>query len=213
MNCSELEALLCDYAEGALSPAQRDEVELHLSGCSACAQMARDAAAAVGFMRSIPHVEPPPGLITRILFEKPASHTEAKERSRGLRAALGRFFGPVLEPRFAMGMAMTVLSFALLGRFAGIHVRQLQLSDLEPVTVYHRLEDQSRRTWARAVTFYESLRYVYELRSRLSELTAQKDETAQPAVPPQGPQDTGSGSPRPGKQPAPEAGARGKVSQ
>jgi hypothetical protein len=70
-----------------------------------------------------------------------------------------------------MGMAMTVLSFAMLGRFAGIQVRQLKPSDLNPANVWVALEDKAQRTWDRGVKYYESLRLVYELQTRVKEWT------------------------------------------
>ena len=43
MTCAHLEIALCDYLDGTLSSAEKAEVERHLSGCAACAEMARDA--------------------------------------------------------------------------------------------------------------------------------------------------------------------------
>src|SRR5205807_6917955 len=66
MNCAELEALICDYVDGTLAPAQRTELESHLAECPACAELARDSAAAIAFIDRAADVEPPPELITRI---------------------------------------------------------------------------------------------------------------------------------------------------
>jgi hypothetical protein len=96
---------------------------------------------------------------------------------------LGRLLEPVLQPRFAMGMAMTILSFSMLGRFVGINVRQLQASDLEPAKVWAAVDDRMNRGWTRAVKFYESLRLVYEVRSRLRELTEAETEPANSGAP------------------------------
>jgi hypothetical protein len=73
-------------------------------------------------------------------------------------------------------MAMTILSLAMLARAARIDVRQLSLSDLDPVRIWRNVDDRTHRSWTRAVKFYESLRFVYEIRSRLTELTAQEEE-------------------------------------
>ena len=80
-----------------------------------------------------------------------------------------RWIDPVLQPRFAMGMAMTVLSFAMLGRFAGIEIRQLKPSDLDPAKVWMTIEDRAVRTWERGVKYYQSMRLVYDVQTRLSE--------------------------------------------
>jgi hypothetical protein len=72
-----------------------------------------------------------------------------------------------------MGMAMTILSFAMLGRFAGryagIEMRQIKPSDLNPVAVWTAVEDQALRMWERGVKYYENLRLVYEIQTRLKD--------------------------------------------
>jgi hypothetical protein len=49
MKCEDAEILICDYA--TLSSADRFELERHLAECPACAELARDSAAAVDFMK------------------------------------------------------------------------------------------------------------------------------------------------------------------
>jgi anti-sigma factor RsiW len=184
MNCSELEALLCDHLDGTLPPGQEAEVKGHLAQCPSCAEMARDCAAVVALAGRAAEVEPPPELVTRILFDLAANREKSLERQRGPWALLGHLLGPVLQPRFAMGMAMTILSFSMLARFAGINVRQLSLSDLDPVKVWQTADNRVHRTWTRAVQFYESLRFVYDIRSRLGELTAEDNAGGAEGAPP-----------------------------
>ena len=69
---------------------------------------------------------------------------------------------------------MTILSFAMLGRFAGINMRQLKPSDLDPVKVYVAAEDKVQRTWARTVKYYENLRVVFEIQTQLKEWADQQ---------------------------------------
>ena len=69
MTCAEAEVLICDYA--SLPSAERFELERHLGECPACAELARDSAAALAFMERAADVEPPPELITKILFDAP----------------------------------------------------------------------------------------------------------------------------------------------
>ncbi|MCS6952109.1 MAG: zf-HC2 domain-containing protein [Bryobacterales bacterium] len=194
MTCAELELLLCDYLDGALEPERRRQVDQHLASCSLCAELARDAASAAAYLRQVPPVEPPPELVTRILFELGAADQQTGQR-RGLRALLARFRDPVLQPRLAMGMAMTILSFSMLARFAGISIRQIQPADLSPVRLWEAVDDKVHRTWARAMKFYESLRLVYEVRSRLRELTAPEEEAAVPAGEPQALQNSPGAAP------------------
>ncbi len=176
MKCVDLEALLCDYVDGTLTPAERATVELHLGQCPACRQLAADAAEAVQFIERAAVVEPPPALVNKILFD--ARQMGLAAQPRGARRGFFRFFEPLLQPRFAMGMAMTILSFSMLGRFSGIQVRQLRAADLEPAKVWATLEDKAHRAWERTQKYYESLRLVYEIQQTLNEWNQPAEEAS-----------------------------------
>jgi len=177
MSCAEIEILLCDYVDGTLAPAQKADVERHLHECPACAEMARDSAAAVAFMETAANVEPPPELVTRILFDAPWSKGKAKT---GARNRISWVFSSILQPKFAMSMAMTILSLSILARFV-MPVRQLRPADLEPAKVWAALEDRGYRAWARTVKFYENLKVVYQIQTTLREWQ-QQDEDRKPAA-------------------------------
>lgn len=176
MNCADLEILLCDYLDGTLSPDGRAEVERHMAGCPNCAALARDVTAAVSFMERAAEVEPPPELLTRILFELPPAHHARARQPSGLRRFFQGRLQPMLQPRFAMGFAMTILSFSLLGRFAGISPRQITLDDLRPAKVWQTVDDKFYRGWQRTVKFYENLRFVYEIQNQLHEWRQKEQE-------------------------------------
>ena len=179
MTCAELETTICDYVDGILDGEPKAAVESHLAKCATCAELARDAKAAVAFMESVPAVEPPDELVTRLLFEAPTSRDRA--RRGGIKDLLTRWIQPVLQPRFAMGMAMTILSFSLLGKFVGISDRQIEASDLHPATVWEAVDDRAHRTWDSIVRYYENLRVVYQIQSRLSEWTEEQPPASEPA--------------------------------
>ena len=179
MNCAEFDILICDYIDGTLDgPAQGDAraaVEAHLADCAACRLLVADARSVLSFFEGVPEVEPPPQLITRIIHEVPAldgGHVPAGRTASGLGGWLRGWIKPVLQPRMAMGMAMTILSFSMLGRFTA-PVKQLKPSDLDPVKVWAAVEDKSHRLWDRTLKSYESLRVVYEIQSRLKDLSDQ----------------------------------------
>ena len=86
MNCAEFEIPICDYVDGTLSADRRAEVERHLAECPACAELARDSAAALAFMETAAEAGPPPELVTRILFEAP--WRKNKPAANGLRRVL-----------------------------------------------------------------------------------------------------------------------------
>ena len=179
MTCAELEILICDYVDGTLGPDARTSVEQHLAACRNCAELARDATAAVGFMERAADVEPPPELMTRLLFNAPWVHP--KTATTGARNWFRKVLHPILQPRFAMGMAMTILSFAMLARFVAPK-RQLRSADLAPAAVWAGVEDRVYRGWQRTVKFYESLKVVYQIQTKLRDWQQQQEEEQKPAA-------------------------------
>ena len=180
MNCAELDILICDYVDGALNSTARAAVESHLAGCGSCQALVDDSRAVLSFLEGVPAVEPPPQLITRIINEVPAAEGRSALGGRPKGAMSGGVGGwlrgwmrPMMQPRLAMGMAMTILSFSMLGRFTA-PVKQLRPSDLDPVKVWAAVEDKSHRVWDRTLKYYESLRVVYEIQSRLKDLSDQE---------------------------------------
>jgi hypothetical protein len=176
MTCAELEILLCDYVDGTLHLDQRAALENHLEGCAACTQLAVDVTGVTAFIERVAIVEPPAELMTRILHYAPNARQAAVEESAGpSRSWISRLLGgvrqSVLQPRYVMGMAMTILSFSMLARFAHIEPRQLRPADLDPVKVWQGIDDRSHRVWDRTMKYYDNLKLVIEVQSRLKEWT------------------------------------------
>jgi len=182
MNCAEIEILICDYVDGTLAPAGRAEVEHHLAECPACAVLAEDSTSAVQFIERAAEVEPPQELVSRILFDPPWRH-----QGKGW---LKRTFHAVLQPKFAMSMALTVLSLSMMLP----KMRQLEPSDLAPAQIWAGLEDRGYRIWARTMKFYDNLKFVYQIQTTLREWQQQAPE-AQPATSPE------TGNPSPAQKP------------
>jgi len=136
-----------------------------------------------------------------LLFEITSGPSRELVRPSWVRRVFGRWLEPVLQPRFAMGMAMTVLSFAMLGRFSGIEVRQLKPSDLDPVQIWMTTEDRASRVWEHAVKYYDGLRLVYEIRAQLREWT---DDPGEPGDA-RGQSGSGTGGPSPNSNAAPSS--------
>jgi hypothetical protein len=176
MNCAELEIILCDYMDGTLAPEARADVDRHIAECPACAELARDVSATVNFIGRAAEVEPPPELMTRILFELPSAHHARAHEPGAARKLFQGWLQPILQPRFAMGFAMTILSFSLLGKFAGISPRQITFDDLRPVKVWQAVDDRMYRGWQRTVKYYENLRFVYEIQTQLREWKQREQE-------------------------------------
>ncbi len=188
MNCGEAEVLLADYLDGTLSQDERAALERHTSGCTSCRALLDDASAAVSFLRRAEDVIPPQELITRIAYGAPIGRVRMPfERQSLWNRLTSKWLQPVLQPRLAMGMAMTILSFAMLERCTGVHVQHLQAADFNPVRIWGDVEDRAFRVKDRAVKYYENLRWVYEIETRLKALQEQQaalqqgqDKTAEP---------------------------------
>ncbi len=173
MNCADCEILICDYVDGALPAARAAEVRAHLAQCPLCAELARDSAAAVEFIARAETVEPPPELITRILFEAPWNKGKAKQSA--LRKAIAGLLSPILQPRFAMGMAMTILSLSLLFRY-------VSPAPASPAKIWANVEDHAYRTWVRTVKFYDNLKFVYQIQTTLRRWQRQQEDDNQSAA-------------------------------
>jgi hypothetical protein len=168
MNCADVEILICDYVDGTLAPDARADVERHLAECRSCAELARDATEAVQFIERAADVEPPPELISQILFDPPWH----KQRSRRLATR----FHALLQPRFAMGMALTVLSFAMIMP----KMRNFQPADLSPAAVWAGIEGRADRMWARTQKYYDNLKFIYQIRATLRDWQQRAQETSEP---------------------------------
>jgi hypothetical protein len=165
MNCADVEILLAEYVDGTLSAEAKAALEGHLPGCRSCAELASDAAAAVAFMERAAAVEAPPELVTRILFQVPSATLKPTLARRLFGRTVARWLDPLLQPRFAMGMAMTVLSVAMLT----LPLRQLKAADLQPAKIWTTGEDSVNRLWERGVKYYQNLRLVLEIEGRLKQ--------------------------------------------
>jgi hypothetical protein len=173
MNCADAEILICDYLDGTLDSARTADLERHLAGCAGCTELAADARAAIGFMERAADVEPPPALVNRILFEQ--RWKQQASRTAGARAWIHKITQPVLQPKFAMSMAITILSLAWLVKYVA-PARPITAADFNPVRVWHSVDDRAYRGWERTVKFYESIKFVYQVRARLQEWNQQQDE-------------------------------------
>ena len=102
------------------------------------------------------------------------------------RSAFGQI---LLQPRLAMTAAMAFFSVTLTMNLMGIHPLELRASDLTPSS----LKRDFASSKASVVRYYEGLRVVYELESRVHDLQTAQDAdqpnepggqpSAQPAAP------------------------------
>jgi hypothetical protein len=93
-------------------------------------------------------------------------------RRRMAAAVRANSFGQIVfQPRFAMTAAMAFFSIALTLNLTGFHPTSLRASDLRPSSLQRDLIDAD----ARVVRYYEGLRVVYELESRVHDFEGASD--------------------------------------
>ena len=166
----ELENLASDYLEGLLEPGLKQEFEAHLRVCPACLEMVGDVRRALELCRTAPELEPTPWLVRKIML------ATVGERTPGLTERLLAFFRPALELRFAYGVAMAVFSLSIIVNAAGINLRRVTVSDLNPSTWRRGVNRAVHLYIARGEKFIDDLRVVYEIESRLRQLRSHPEE-------------------------------------
>jgi hypothetical protein len=172
MQCSEFEIRLCEFLDGTLAGKARMELEEHAAQCGLCAALLADSRAAQRFLSTVEDVAAPPELVTAILYRTHGAWPPAQAASAGWRA----WIEPLLQPRYVMGMAMTILSVSMLYRVAGVEIRQLELGDLNPVQIWANVDNSAHRIWNRGVKFYQNARFVYEIMTQWRAMQADDAE-------------------------------------
>ncbi len=179
-SCTEFEALLSDAIEGELTGARKESFEAHRRTCDVCGPLFAEAVAGRELLRSLEPVEPPVHLVHNILIATSgvvstrvataagvASVTPRRER---LREWWDSWFAPaaafVRQPRFAMSFGMIFFSLSLGLNAAGVKATDVAKIDLRPSALRHAYNDAQ----IRVVKYYDNIRFVYEIESKVREL-------------------------------------------
>jgi hypothetical protein len=182
MQCNEFDLLLSDALDGVLSGTGLDRFQTHARTCKVCGPLLAEAEAGRNWLKGLTEVEPPPSLVNNILASTTGVDTQrlrATARSSPPRISWWEhaqaslyesLFEPiwatVRQPRFAMsfGMAFFALSVGL--TVAGVKPADLRQVSLRPSAIRHTYY----ATQARVVHYYENVRIVYEVESRVREI-------------------------------------------
>ncbi len=188
LRCEEWELLLTDALDGHLAPAQAETFAAHSAGCPACADLlahVRQGREWLGYLQTEPQV--PANLVSRILDKTvgagavPVPLLAGAGQGTGAVAAAVPWRRNFHEMRLLMTVAMAFFSIALTLNLAGIKLSNLRVSDLRPSSIGGALSRQFYGAQGSVVKFYNNLRFVYQLESRMRELRRDVDTT--PATP------------------------------
>jgi len=180
IECAEFEALLSDALEGQLNPAHKESFEAHRRVCEICGPLFTDVQAGQQWLRSLQAVEPPAHLVHDIL-----AATSGVVSTRALAATAGgrttpfgerlrerwdSFFTPLVafvrQPRFVMSFGMIFFVVSLVLSTAGFKPSDVAKIDLRPSALRHAYNDAQ----IKVVKYYDNIRFVYEIESKVREL-------------------------------------------
>jgi Putative zinc-finger len=191
MSCAEFDALLSQAIDGTLSGDRLAAFEAHGRGCQLCGPLLQEAESGRSWLKSLTDVEPPAKLVTNILLRTSgvisakrhvASGPEAASLVSWLRQWGAMIASPLVavarQPRFAMSFGMAFFTLSVTLSLAGVKLSDLRHADLRPTAIRRTYYE----TTGRVVKYYENIRFVYEIESRVRQF---KEATA-PAEQPSG---------------------------
>lgn len=172
MQCSEFDALLSQAIDGTLSGERLTAFEGHAAQCKNCGPLLQEAEAGRSWIKSLAIVEPSSDLVNNILLRTSgvvSSRGRSQESSwfERLREMAGVAFSPIVaaarQPRFAMSFGMAFFTLSITLSLAGVKPGDLRHLDLRPSAIRRTYYETS----GRVVKYYENIRFVYELESRV----------------------------------------------
>jgi hypothetical protein len=181
MQCHEFEVLVSDAVDGVLTGAQLDRFHAHSRTCSACGPLFAEVTAGRNWLKDLTEVEPPVSLVNNILAsttgvdsQRLRVNVSASQPRIGwiervqawVSEGVQPIWGTVRQPRFAMSFGMAFFSLSVALSVLGVKPADLRQVSLRPAALRHTYYNAQ----ARVVRYYENIRFVYEVESRVREL-------------------------------------------
>jgi len=184
MQCADFDALLNEALDGSLTGPKLESFQAHARVCAVCGPLLAEADAGRHWLKSLAEVDPPVNLVHNILAattgyesKRTLAGGEKSEASwigarwfGSITVWLRPVFAPVLavsrQPRFAMSFGMAFFSLSISLSLAGVKVSDVRHVDLRPSAIKRTYYETS----GRVVKYYENIRFVYEIESRMREL-------------------------------------------
>ena len=192
MHCAEFDALLSQAIDGTLAGERLATFEAHGRDCKLCGPLLQEADAGRTWLKSMAEVEPPEDLVTNILLRTSGVLTRQRAGQRVTTSWMDRvgelasaIFSPVVavarQPRFAMSFGMAFFTLSVTLSLAGVKLSDLRRLDLRPSAVRRNYYE----TQGRVVKYYENIRFVYEIESRVRQFKQAATPAEQPREQPQ----------------------------
>jgi hypothetical protein len=189
MSCSEFDALLSQAIDGTLAGERLATFEAHGRVCQLCGPLLREADTGRSWLKSLTEVEPPDQLVANILLRTSgvvsthrhvAGEPVATSWMDHVRNWAGVIATPIVamarQPRFAMSFGMAFFTLSVTLSLAGVKFSDVRHLDLRPSAIRRTYYETS----GRVVKYYENIRVVYEIESRVRQFK----EAAAPAQQP-----------------------------
>ncbi|HXW90230.1 MAG TPA: zf-HC2 domain-containing protein [Terriglobales bacterium] len=185
MRCNEFDALLSDRLDQVLTGPKAQAFEAHARSCPICGPLLAEAEMGKHWLEQLVEVEPPPHLVGKILAATTGIDTVGvtrpaqswSERAAGWAQGLMQFVVAVSrQPRLAMSFGMAFFSLSISLSLAGVRLADLRHLDLRPSSIRRSYYETS----GKVVKYYENIRFVYEIESRVREfkrVTAPREPT------------------------------------
>ncbi len=174
MGCANFDALLADALDGTLDGTKLASFDSHKAECESCALMFSEAEAGLNWIHELGEVEPPRNLIHNILaVTSGTAVATGMAEAAARRPWLERFrermqpgLAPIFTQRFAMSAAMAFFSFSMILGMTDVKVTDIKKVNLTP----HGIRKTYTESQARVVRYYDNIRLVYEIESRVRDL-------------------------------------------
>ena len=177
MQCADFDALLIEALDGTLTGPKLESFQAHARVCAVCGPLFAEADGGRRWLKSLAELEPPANLVHNILlattgYESERVFVRPKGKASWTDAFTGWLrpvFAPVLsvgrQPRFAMSFGMAFFSLSISLSLAGVKVSDVRHVDMRPSAIKRAYYE----TTGRVVKYYENIRFVYEIESRVRE--------------------------------------------
>jgi hypothetical protein len=182
---------LTDALDGLLKPEDEATFAEHMAACKACTAMFDEARKGREWLEFLsPEPEVPAGLLDKILAQTGPGQVAGYGLISGGSDVLPMppawqrpgFMGHIrrfAEPRLLMTAAMAFFSIALTLNLTGVRLTSLRLADLRPTAVRSFMERRFTTASVPIIRYYDHLRFVYEVESRVRELRRSTEDEGQ----------------------------------